>query len=242
LLPGGKTANSVPPFIYYHHLCSLPTWQQVKTFCKIDEFSLTSSLISFKGRFQDFRSNTVWRERLHSTDEDCDQAMDKMFAEVGDNINQYDIYWPCLGGAGLDCMDYSAITTYLNNARVQAAIHAVPPKNEWSVCTDINYIESWRSVIPIYPQIMKELSKVVVYGGDVTFNVPYLGTQVWVEGLGLPITKNWQAWELDGQVAGYLKKFQGITLVSVKNSGHMIPEFTPESALLLFKMFLQGEL
>jgi carboxypeptidase C (cathepsin A) len=64
--------------------------------------------------------------------------------------------------------------------------------------------------------------KVTVYTGDVTYNVPALGTQNWVSQFQLETLTAYQAWMLDGQVAGYYQKFDGITYVTVKDSGHMV--------------------
>lgn len=54
----------------------------------------------------------------------CDGALDKMYNEIGDRINQYDIYVNCEKSiGGLDCMNYGAVDTYLRNPGVLAAIH-----------------------------------------------------------------------------------------------------------------------
>lgn len=41
------------------------------------------------------------------------------------------------------------------------------------------------------------------FAGDVTYNVPSLGTEEWVQGFGKPIVQKWKHWDIDGQVAGY---------------------------------------
>jgi len=219
---------SVPPFIFYHHLCSLPTWEAVEKLC-IDNTSLDIST-----PFVDYKPR-----RIRGTEEDCDDALNTMFNEVGNFINQYDIYAPCLAGVGLDCQNYTAETNFLNNPAVQAAIHAKKPSQPWQVCADVNFTESWRSVLPIYPELMSSIH-VTVYAGDVTFNVPALGTQVWVEDFNLDIIDDYQAWGLGGQVAGYYKKFDGITYVTVKDSGHMVPTFTPAQGKALLDAYLSG--
>jgi len=169
----------------------------------------------------------------------CNEALQDMFTEVGDFINQYDIYYPCISGAGLDCMNYTAQTDYLNSAAVQSAIHAKKPSIPWSVCADVNFTQSWPSVLFIYPELMGSIH-VTVYAGDVTFNVPALGTEIWVEAIGTN-GGNYQAWMVEGQVAGYFKKYDGITYVTVKDSGHMVPTYTPDLGLALFENYLDGK-
>jgi hypothetical protein len=46
-------------------------------------------------------------------------------------------------------------TIYLNTPAVQNAIHAQRGLPAWSVCANINYTESWPSVVPIYPTLIK---------------------------------------------------------------------------------------
>jgi serine carboxypeptidase-like clade 2 len=229
---------SIPPFIFYHHLCSLPTWMAILANCgnstshetsPIHPLTLTTSM-PFSDRYP---------RRLRGVTDACDNAMNTMYTEVGSDINQYDIYYPCLVGDGLDCSNYTAEIDYLNNPAVQAAIHAKKPVQPWAVCSNVNYGSSWASVISLYPELMENIH-VTVYAGDVTFNVPALGTQVWVEGLKQKTVSAYQAWYVDGQVAGYFKKFSGITYVTVKDSGHMVPTFTPVQAKALLDNYLSS--
>jgi len=227
--------NSLAPFIFYHHLCSLATWRLVETSCNLSDISVRSLLTPAK-EYHDYRRRVP--ESPHAS---CSQALAKMNSEMGDNTNQYDIYWPCLAESGLDCMDYSAETKYLNSPAVQSALHAKAPVYPWSVCASIQYRSRWPTVVNIYPALMNAI-RVTVFAGDVTFNVPALGTQVWVENFGRKVIREYQPWLLGGQVAGYLKQYDGITYVTVKNSGHMVPTFTPQAGLELLRLYLQGKL
>jgi len=220
---------SIPPFIFYHHLCSLPTYEAVVKAC------ILNSSIDTHSPFVDHRPR-----RVRGTVDKCDAALDQMYEEVGNNTNQYDIYAPCLVGAGLDCSDYTAETNFLNNPAVQAAIHAKKPAQPWEVCADVNFTESWDTVLGIYPELMNAIH-VTAYAGDVTFNVPALGTEIWVEGFGRKVVSPYQAWNVEGQVAGYYKKFDGITFVTVKDSGHMVPTFTPVQGKVLLNEYLAGK-
>jgi len=94
-------------------------------------------------------------------------------------------------------------------------------------------------VLNIYPTLMDSIH-VTVFAGDVTYNVPALGTEIWVKGLGRPITHKWQHWDINGQVVGYFIKYKGITYVNVKNSGHMVPFYTPDAGSVLLQNYLRG--
>jgi len=213
--------NSIPPFIFYHHLCSFETWNLLQEACNLTSIGEQHSLLINKQPFHDHKPR-----RLRGRADPCDHATQLMYDEVGDNTNQYDIYTPCVTGAGLDCIDYSPQINYLNSAEVQKAIHAKKPAVPWTICVDeLPYRQSWTTVLNIYPTLMDNI-RVTVYAGDVTWNVPALGTEIWVKGLGRPITHKWQHWDIGGQVAGYFIKYKGITYVNVKNSGHMVPFYT----------------
>jgi serine carboxypeptidase-like clade 1 len=38
--------------------------------------------------------------------------------------------------------------------------------------------------------------------GDHDMMIPYVGTQVWVDNLHLPVVDDWRPWFVDGQIAG----------------------------------------
>lgn len=42
------------------------------------------------------------------------------------------------------------------------------------------------------------------YSGDHDLVFPYVGTQNWIHGMELPMTKPWAPWFVNKQVAGYV--------------------------------------
>jgi len=44
------------------------------------------------------------------------------------------------------------------------------------------------------------------------------------------------------QVGGYLIGYKGLTLITVRGAGHMVPSYQPKRALTMISFFLQGEL
>jgi hypothetical protein len=60
------------------------------------------------GQFHEHKRRELW-----SRDRTCDSALQTMSNEVGNLINQYDIYVPCLSGAGLDCSNYTKVIIYM---------------------------------------------------------------------------------------------------------------------------------
>lgn len=85
--------------------------------------------------------------------------------------------------------------------------------------------------------------RVWVYSGDVDADVPITGTLEWLTWLKkeqqLPTLQKWRRWWISGnnknedQVGGMYWELEGITFVSVKGAGHMVPQDKPASASVL---------
>eukprot|EP00877_Chromochloris_zofingiensis_P013113 jgi/Chrzof1/8055/UNPLg00100.t1 len=81
-----------------------------------------------------------------------------------------------------------------------------------------------------------------VFSGDVDGIVPVLGSRRWIASLQLSVVKSWQSWASStGQVAGWRVDYDGLTFVTVRNAGHMVPYVQPERAFYLLTDFLFEE-
>lgn len=98
--------------------------------------------------------------------------------------------------------------------------------------------------------MIKEGLRVWVYSGDVDADVPITGTIRWItqyrEEHGLPVIEPWREWWTRGlhrhedQVAGMVWKLKGLTFVSVKGAGHMVPKDKPQESYVMLERFLAG--
>jgi serine carboxypeptidase-like clade II len=79
-----------------------------------------------------------------------------------------------------------------------------------------------------------------VYSGDIDAIVPVTGTRRWIESLDLPVKERWHPWTLDGQVAGFREDYEGLSFLTVRGAGHMVPYTQPARALALFRLFLSS--
>jgi len=232
--------GGVVPFLWGHALISYSTWRLYEQACNASQLAALSS-----GRYHDFRHplrRFLDTPRPRSA---CHDALVKAYKEVDqEDTDQYDIYTPCVRAAvGLGCENYTALTNYLNQPAVREAIHVSPlVKSNWSMCSDVNYQGVWPSVLPLFASMFNASLHVTIYSGDVTFNCPFTGSAQWIEAVGAPsgVVEDWTPWFLAGQIAGYKKRYGTISFVTVKHSGHMVPLFTPASALELFQMYLAG--
>lgn len=69
----------------------------------------------------------------------------------------------------------------------------------------------------------------------------YNGNEWWTVSLGLKEVGAWRAWSLDKQLAGYVTSYeQDFTFLTVKGSGHMVPQYRPAPAFAMFDRMINN--
>ncbi|CAD6247007.1 unnamed protein product [Miscanthus lutarioriparius] len=142
------------------------------------------------------------------------------------------------------CVDYH-VFDYLNRADVQKALHANVtgiPYN-WEPCSDAlsNWTDSPPSTLPAIRHLVDAKLRVWVFSGDTDDRVPVTSTRYALRKLGLATVKEWREWFTTDQVGGYTLVYDGLTLVTVRGAGHMVPMITPVQASQVFAHFLAGD-
>ncbi|KAF8754837.1 hypothetical protein HU200_011374 [Digitaria exilis] len=141
------------------------------------------------------------------------------------------------------CVDYHVVD-YLNRGDVQAALHAnvtgIP--YAWSPCSDAltSWGDSVASTLPDIKALAKAGLRVWVFSGDTDDRVPVTSTRYALRKLGLATVKEWRQWFTSDQVGGYTVVYDGLTLVTIRGAGHMVPMITPVQASQLFAHFVDG--
>jgi hypothetical protein len=152
--------------------------------------------------------------------------------------------------------------TYFDRPDVRKAV-AVPINSTFFNADDgegMNYIYNCRSVMPTLLSLVRNTTGVVgrpvrvwAYDGDGDPSVNVFSTQqAWwnfTSGNDLVKTSEWRAWTLSTAsniVGGYVTQWVNgsLTYVTVRGSGHMVPEYKPVSAMVLASTFVseRGEL
>ncbi|KAK7256718.1 hypothetical protein RIF29_30176 [Crotalaria pallida] len=136
---------------------------------------------------------------------------------------------------------------YFNRIDVQSSLHAnIKGGNTnitWNVCNGFifnAYNYSVLSVLPIYTKLIKGGLKIWIYSGDADGRVPVIGTRYCVEALGLPLISSWRNWYQDDQVGGRIVEYEGLTFVTLRGAGHLVPLNKPREAFSLIRSFLTG--
>lgn len=143
------------------------------------------------------------------------------------------------------CTDDSTVINYLNRPEARIAIH-VPEKLDvkFATCAEINYTMIYPGqkggLAPFVRKLLASPRKLnlLVYNGDTDMMCNFLGDEWFVDDLNQKLIHDYEPWHVKGQVAGFVKKFHGITYMTVKGSGHMVPTDRPVEALYMFENYL----
>ncbi|KAK8501886.1 hypothetical protein V6N13_023332 [Hibiscus sabdariffa] len=187
--------------------------------------------------------------------EQCENFIHKSYTERGE-IDGYNIYAPLcrLNSSASTKGSFDSVNsfdpcskhymfTYLNRADVQTALHA--KVSTWDLCNDLISI-AWTdrpvTILPIIKNLMTNGLRIWLYSGDVDSVVPITSTRYALNKLMLPIKTVWRSWSTNDEVGGYVEEYDGLTLVTVRDAGHLVPSYQPARALTIISSFLAGAL
>jgi carboxypeptidase C (cathepsin A) len=144
------------------------------------------------------------------------------------------------------CVDDVGFNTYYNREDVKKALN-VRTEIEFELCSDKvgkHYTMDFvKGSYYLYPKLIKSGIRIFKFSGDTDAVVPFNGTQKWIRNLDLPILDKWRTWHLGDpkNIAGYVTKYDGLTFVTVRGAGHMVPSSRSKEAFYLFTRFLNGK-
>ncbi|KAJ1396950.1 Serine carboxypeptidase, serine active site [Sesbania bispinosa] len=130
--------------------------------------------------------------------------------------------------------------SYLNLAQVQEALHAKASK--WFPCSGVGWTDSPATILPAINRLISSGISTWIYSGDTDGRVPITSTRYSINTLKLPVDTTWRPWYSGNEVGGYVVGYKGLTFVTVRGAGHMVPSYQPQRALTMISFFLRGEL
>ena len=83
--------------------------------------------------------------------------------------------------------------------------------------------------------------KILFFSGDTDGCVPTFGSRKWIEGLELPVKEKWRSWSTDGQVSGFLVRYEGMDFATIHGVGHMAPQWKRKEVTKLFSNWIHNE-
>lgn len=167
-------------------------------------------------------------------------------AKVGHSINVYDIRIPC--DVPPLCYDFSNVDTFLNSAKVQAALGVNRSWEECNMGVHLALLGDWMK--DFASDVALTLAKqvpVLVYSGKDDYICNYEGGWDWTNGMSWPgkaqfNAKNLTKWIVDGETVGHFKTYNNFTFLEVDNAGHMVPLDQPKISLEMVRLFINGKL
>lgn len=143
------------------------------------------------------------------------------------------------------CVDSLGPDSFFNNIDVKKALN-VRTDLTWGMCSESvgeRYKVDEKGSFYLYPNLIKSKIKILIYSGDTDGAVPYNGSQKWISNLDLPVKSSWRSWKVDGEsdLAGYRTIYDGLTFVTIKGTGHMVPQWKPKEAFHMFSHFISGK-
>jgi len=227
-------------FLGGHGLYPLALYDEIIKTCNFDsESSSCRSLISKAYDYAgDYYSYNIYDtcgndQLLHKNNKYHDAIWDKNLTSGDDPL--FPRSYPC----GME----KATTVWMNTPEAIKAMH-VKAWQKWKPESSIHYSGGDWDSYDVYPDLIGNI-RVMIYNGDADPCVPYTGDEIWtkdmVAKLGLTVQDDWHTWSVNGVVAGYnIKWSKDFQFVTVKNAGHMVPQYKPAQAFTMFKRFLSN--
>ncbi|CAL9069196.1 unnamed protein product [Musa banksii] len=153
---------------------------------------------------------------------------------------------------GYDPCSTDNAEVYLSREDVQRALHANLTRlpYPYSFCSmDVHnaYNQTVPTVLPLLRKLIDAGYRMWIYSGDTdgrvtipvmrrSINKMNLSEKAWDKWGG------WKKWYYEAQVAGWMVEYtEGLTFITVRGAGHMVPAFSPGRGLALISNFLKGE-
>eukprot|EP01126_Amoeba_proteus_P012395 TRINITY_DN1509_c0_g1_i1.p1 TRINITY_DN1509_c0_g1~~TRINITY_DN1509_c0_g1_i1.p1 ORF type:complete len:303 (-),score=47.36 TRINITY_DN1509_c0_g1_i1:199-987(-) len=236
-------------FMHGHGQFSNSLYRKIKTSCSEAELK-NGNVSPFCQSVLDQMSQEIGGYYGYNLYDEC--WYKNIFARPGSKGLRRNFVFPASAQGALN--DYAcptnAMTIWIDLAVVRKALNV--PLDSYFFNGDngvgFNYSSTERSVLPIYQRsIVQNNLKVLVYNGDTDPGINSFMTQDkyfdFFQSVGIQITERWRPWTLDGKlaVAGYVTKFaENFHFLTIRGSGHMVPEFKPAAALSFLSHWLQN--
>jgi len=138
--------------------------------------------------------------------------------------------------------------TYFNNLEVKKALHVLESRLNvtWCSCCNIPYTRTYFDMADTFSYILQNSNiRILIYNGDVDLVCNFLGDQWFVERQVAPqnklqVQKPRTAWNYRKQIAGFVKRYERLDLLTVKGSGHFVPTDRAGPALQMIFNFIRN--
>ncbi|KAJ9705323.1 hypothetical protein PVL29_003387 [Vitis rotundifolia] len=144
------------------------------------------------------------------------------------------------GDAWCRNFEYLLSDIWTNYKSVQEALYVRPGTvKEFFRCNiSLSYTVNVNNVVGYHKNLTNSGLQVLVFSGDHDMVIPHVGIEQWIKSLNISIDKDWRPWYVDGQVAGYTRKYTNngyrLTYSTIKGAGHSPPEYKRRECYEMF--------
>ncbi len=138
----------------------------------------------------------------------------------------------------------SFMSDYLNRYEVRRALHIPDTVQAWSSCNNDfqNYYHyQYEASQWIYKVLKPYGYKMMFFSGDTDGAVATYGSRQWITSLGWDVKEQWRSWATDGQVSGYITRYDGLDFVLVHGVGHMAPQWKRKDVTKMISAWIHDE-
>ncbi|KAH7725384.1 Serine carboxypeptidase F41C3.5 precursor [Aphelenchoides avenae] len=180
---------------------------------------------------------------IDSFDHDCNATYHSMYdATKNARFNAYDIYRNCERYTG-DASCTPDLVAYLNGDDVRRALHIPDFVQRWSECDGSmpGYNKTVHSVLNQTKNLLASGVRVLLYYGDTDSMCNFIMGQRFAASLGYKETSQKEPWALSVGLAGFKTDYEGgLTFITVRGVGHMVPQWAPRRAQYFMRQFVQN--
>jgi len=134
------------------------------------------------------------------------------------------------------------MTDYMNRADVRAALHIGKEAPVWEECNSgsLQYFPQAEGSLWIYTALRNQV-RILFFSGDTDGAVPTYGSRRWIQALNWGVKEKWRPWFTNGQVSGYVEKYNGMDFVTVHGVGHMSPQWKRQEVTTMITSWLHNK-
>jgi len=149
---------------------------------------------------------------------------------------------------GTPCGGGGALAKWVNNSKVKAALHVSPLAYFFTGDNGVGFTYNLTepSLVPWYKEVTaKSNLRIMIYNGDTDPGLNSFYAQNWTVAVGLPESEPWRPWTRDGKIrmGGFVTRYKSagaFDFITIRGSGHMVPEYKPEAAFVMLQSFVTG--
>lgn len=257
-LDARNLSNAIVFFAYYHGLLDAEIWDSLEKYCcggnatpeNCNFYDATSKYcIKAVGEVSNIVQNSGLN--VYNLYSDCASSSNAVSRVSRYSVDKRNLLGYLHKSSKINnvhddppCIDSSNVKKYLNQPSVRKALHIPTSVQDWDICSLDVEIGYKRLYDTMRPQILKLIGsglRGLIYNGDVDMACNFLGDEWFANNLGLKVLSSYAPWKLNDQIGGFVKYYKNLSFLTIRGSGHMVPQDKPAQAYHMISNFLNNK-